>query len=885
MSRYSDHSTVGGQVLAHRVRMMRQNWSIVWIIGRASFLLSFVFCMMRKWSINDIWNYLVCLKAVYRSGMVSLPSSLFSHSTFWLKGNRWREMSDYKIAEGVQCLQFKAEFESYLLYGLELSVCIGIASMIFMVIVNKYFGKSLSDSKELLSGRDYIEGAKIKKYIKEKSDITLANIPYPKETECRHTIITGTTGSGKTNVMIELLDQIVSKNEKVVIVDTVGTFIDRYYKKGRDIILNPLASDHVCWSFLKECTEDILVKNVAACFIDSGTTHDKFWEDAARIVFEETAKKAIRERKTTDEFLDILLKVSMEEIQEYLKGTYGHSLMDKRADKMAISIRATLINTISIFDVLKESSSNNFSIRDWIATPVGDKETPEAARILFLSCTPAQRATMIPIITAWLSIATEYLLHMNPTTQRTWFFIDELHNLRRLPKIETSLAEVRKFGGCFVIGTQMISQLNAIYGHETARTITGLCGTKVVMNIPEPETARYMSNFLGEKEEITTTEAISYGANTIRDGVNIAQKTDKKQTVPYTEIMDLKTGEAFVRFSGVDLITKTSFKFHKIDTKKKEKTKIITLQDYVSTNAPTGNELLLYGVPLNDSVLSRPIYVFDDDISRISDLLQEARRLNKKIIVFEGDSKIYDSCFQEENDILLNHHHKNGHSWNLLGELNNDYIAFVHAITDIAALDDGDRKNVEQCLIKLCSRINEILPTPTTSSVLNKLVFQSFKKNYSVLEALLASNETDIFKKYSEVRDYLALKQDYLKPQNTSNKEISIKQFLESEKRIFFISCFNNQHMEKTSRSIFEYAQTRSTLKNISNIDMPKNSKNTIINAIQFKDFLDTNANIFASYNERHNRNFLKRTFKPEIPDVNASILIKLSGNEQIIAV
>jgi hypothetical protein len=70
---------------------------------------------------------------------------------------------------------------------------------------------------------------------------------------------------------------------------------------------------------LKECTEDILIKNIAACFIDSSTIHDKFWEDAARIVFEEVAKKAIKERKTTDEFLDILLKVSMEEIQEYLR--------------------------------------------------------------------------------------------------------------------------------------------------------------------------------------------------------------------------------------------------------------------------------------------------------------------------------------------------------------------------------------------------------------------------------------------------------------------------------------------------------------------------------------------------------------------------------------
>jgi hypothetical protein len=48
--------------------------------------------------------------------------------------------------------------------------------MIFMVIINKYFGKSLSDSKELLSGHDYVDAKTLKKYIKHKSDITIDTI-------------------------------------------------------------------------------------------------------------------------------------------------------------------------------------------------------------------------------------------------------------------------------------------------------------------------------------------------------------------------------------------------------------------------------------------------------------------------------------------------------------------------------------------------------------------------------------------------------------------------------------------------------------------------------------------------------------------------------------
>lgn len=85
---------------------------------------------------------------------------------------------------------------------------------------------------------------------------------------------------------------------------------------------------------------------------------------------------------------------------------------------------------------------------------------------------------------------------------------------------------------------------------------------EVVMSTPEPKAAKYMSNFLGEKEEISTNESISYGANTMRDGVNISQKTEKKQTVPYNEIMSLKPGEAFVSFSGTDIVGKVKFRLH-----------------------------------------------------------------------------------------------------------------------------------------------------------------------------------------------------------------------------------------------------------------------------------------------------------------------------------
>lgn len=334
MSKYSDHTTMGGQVISHRFRMMAQNWNIVWIIGRVSFLFSFFFYIMIKWTIYDVWNYLCIVKAVCRDKMTVLPQALFSHSYFCFPSGHCRWLSDYSIAAHKGFLSAKDQFENFLWLDFKVSIAVCMGAMILMLLINKYFGKILSDKKELLSGHDYVDAQTLRKSIKNRSDITLAEIPYPQNTECCHTIITETTGAGKTNVMFELLDQLISKNEKIVLVDTVGTYVDRYYQPGRDVILNPFSRACTPWSFFNECRKaeerNTLIKNVTECLIESNESCHDFWDKAAQIVFVETAKKAIKEGKTTAEFLDILLKIPLEEIEQYLDGTYGRSIMDIR---------------------------------------------------------------------------------------------------------------------------------------------------------------------------------------------------------------------------------------------------------------------------------------------------------------------------------------------------------------------------------------------------------------------------------------------------------------------------------------------------------------------------------------------------------------------------
>ncbi len=55
---------------------------------------------------------------------------------------------------------------------------------------------------------------------------------------------------------------------------------------------------------------------------------------------------------------------------------------------------------------------------------------------------------------------------------------------------------------------------------------------------------------LGDKEETEPQENISYGANSMRDGVSLSHQTRQKPLVMATELSQLKDLEAYIKLPG-----------------------------------------------------------------------------------------------------------------------------------------------------------------------------------------------------------------------------------------------------------------------------------------------------------------------------------------------
>ena len=134
--------------------------------------------------------------------------------------------------------------------------------------------------------------------------------------------------------------------------------------------------------------------------------------------------------------------------------------------------------------------------------------------------------------------------------RRIWVILDELPTLHQVPSLQPGLAESRQFGGCFVLGVQVASALRDLYGRNGAETISGLCGTRVVLAAPDRDTAQWSADSLGRSEVEEVAEGYSYGANTIRDGVSLTPRRELRALALPSEIMRLPNLHGYLKFPG-----------------------------------------------------------------------------------------------------------------------------------------------------------------------------------------------------------------------------------------------------------------------------------------------------------------------------------------------
>ena len=553
----------GGQTLFHAVRMWSQ------LFKAALMTAALMVVAVPAW---NAWRHGSGAEW-YAAGMVTLAETKLalgyssdSGQEIRLRDGTRAVLAIRDIAASAPALAVRERLKHEVFAGAFLGVKIGAGTIAAFLALFWYRGLQLN-RKRRLRGAELVTARELRRRVEPPhsrllaalspsprlSACQIARVPYPERAETQHTIVSGTTGSGKTVLISDLVAQIRARGERCVIYDKMGSYTRSFFDPERDVLLNPLDGRAPRWSPFLEARNPRDFDTMAAALIpQQRDTVDPFWVTAARQLFANGAgvlwERGVTENKV---LVDHLLKTELTKLAEAMEGTVAQSIVDPENPKTALSVRAMLTAHLGALEVLPDTGMP-FSIRDWIAREGGAGDgADDSGSFLFLTSRGDQHASLRGLISTWIEIAVNAMLSLDQADgRRIWIVLDELPTLHQVPSLQPGLAESRQFGGCFVLGIQVVSSLRDLYGRNGAETISGLCGTRVVLAAPDKDTAQWSADSLGRAEIEEVSEAFSYGANTIRDGVSLTPKRELRPLALASEIMQLPNLQGYLKFPG-----------------------------------------------------------------------------------------------------------------------------------------------------------------------------------------------------------------------------------------------------------------------------------------------------------------------------------------------
>ena len=348
--------------------------------------------------------------------------------------------------------------------------------------------------------------------------ITLAGVAVPEHDEAKHFKLIGTTGTGKSTAIQEILSNALARGDRAVIADPDAGYLNRFYSSARgDVVLNPFDQRSVKWDLFSEINSAYDVEQLSRSLIPDHEGQDRSWRAYARTFFTAVTRQAhdagIRD---TNELYRLLVAGDTGELRELVRGTPAQPFLDEHNSRMFDSIRSVTSSAVAALEYVGRQDARAFSVRKWV--------NQKTSGVLFIPYKAGQIAALDSVISAWMRLAIFEAMDQEEqrggngqdSNDRLWFVVDELDALGQIDGLKDALARLRKFGGRCVLGFQSIAQVSSTYGHGNAHTIVENCGNTLILRCSASEgggTARFASQLIGEREVVHTAVSRSQQAD------------------------------------------------------------------------------------------------------------------------------------------------------------------------------------------------------------------------------------------------------------------------------------------------------------------------------------------------------------------------------------
>lgn len=327
--------------------------------------------------------------------------------------------------------------------------------------------------------------------------LTIAGVAIPARDETKHFKLIGTTGTGKSTAIRELLAGALARGDRAVVTDPDGGYLARFLDGPRgDIVLNPFVPNSMRWDLFAEICDPYDVEQLASGLIaSSDDASAREWRDYARTFLSAVTRWCHETgRRDTAELWRLLVVAPSSELRPVVAGTPAQPFLEPDNARMFGSIRSVTGSAVAALQYVQAQRAPPFSVRDWVRCGRG---------VLFIPYQARQIAALRSIIATWVRLAIFEAMSRHEGDQHLWFVADELDALGAIDGLKDALARLRKFGGRCVLGFQSIAQVSSTYGVGEAQTIVENCGNTLILRCSGSEhggTSHFASRLIGERE-------------------------------------------------------------------------------------------------------------------------------------------------------------------------------------------------------------------------------------------------------------------------------------------------------------------------------------------------------------------------------------------------
>lgn len=352
-----------------------------------------------------------------------------------------------------------------------------------------------------MEGREALEALnhRLADRVMRRPDHPIApGVPYPADLWTRHVLVVGGVGSGKSTVLRPLIDKVISSGEQMMLFDPKSEFTSGFGKPG---IIAPWDARGLSWDIGKDMRNLLDMRRFASTMIKE--SQDPMWSNASRQLLVGLMIYLKGTRGSDWGWLELrdLIALPQASLLQIMKR--WHPEAERAVEKASVTTAGILINLASfcsaIFDLAEAWGANapdrRVSFVEWIKGGSFHGQLILQGHGAYAELTKAYVEAIVGVVSAMVNSVEM----SDDPNRKIWFIADEFAQMGKVPV--RALFEVgRSRGVRCVVACQDFAQLEEIHGTPFVRALVGMCGTLLIGQIMQGETAEALCKAFGARE-------------------------------------------------------------------------------------------------------------------------------------------------------------------------------------------------------------------------------------------------------------------------------------------------------------------------------------------------------------------------------------------------